>query len=763
MCRKKRKRESRREDKEGGSMIARIFLGGVSLVTLAGAATAQANSDATTPPPTAMAQAAPAPDQGTPSGLADIVVTAQRRAEKLQDVPLTITALSGSQLAKQGISTVRDLQTVVSGFTYQAFGTAPLPAIRGVSTTLSAAGAENPNALYIDGIYYGVQSALLNDFADIDRIEVLKGPQGTLFGRNATGGAIQIFTKNPSFTPGADVTLEAGDYTGGGGSHSAAHISIKGFLTTPIIADKLAVSISGGYSYSPGFLTNPITGKGEGEFRKTSVRAKLLFTPVDNLKITLAGYRIQNDDGTVFGLSAYHGLSAATAYPGAVVASGPWQTLPGDGDTSYSFKLYGGSAKVELDLDPGVITSLTGYNNFRSNGLAHFDAAQAPLACYLAFACLRYNTAFRPTTDLSQEVNFASRDFGPVKFTTGLYYYHAKGGTYGYVLQDVVPGGVLVQDDSFDTKSYAGYGEATIKLADGLKLTGGLRYSHERIENANLLPGSARDQAVKFNSLTPRVSLIYELTRTLNLYATWSRGFKSGNSGASNNAAPVPFQPVRPEKLTSYEAGIKFASPGVHFNLSGFYYDYKNKQEQTFTGTSYFILNTGPVEIYGLDADMSVKLSQALTLSGTASYIPVAKYKDFKDAATYSYDQTATGAFVPISIDATGFRLGKAPRFTANGTLAYATDLGGGKFDASASVSYSGKSYLEFHAIQVPSYTTLSAQLGYRPADSHMRVSLYARNLTNKAYMVGGFASAAGFFNSYAPPREVGAAVNFSF
>src|SRR3546814_166077 len=129
--------------------------------------------------------------------LSDIIVTAQRRSERLKDVPLTLTAVSSNDLAKSGVTSARNLQNVVSGFNFSGFGTSPEPSIRGVSTTLSCPGCENPNALYIDGIYYGAQPVLANDFGDVERIEVLKGPQGTLFGRNATGGAIQIFTKTP--------------------------------------------------------------------------------------------------------------------------------------------------------------------------------------------------------------------------------------------------------------------------------------------------------------------------------------------------------------------------------------------------------------------------------------------------------------------------------------------------------------------------------------------------------------------------------------
>jgi len=756
-------------------MRTRTLLATAVLPLIATAAHAQDASSSAPPSATAANSASQA-------NLSDIVVTAQRRVERLKDVPLTVTTLSGADLARAGVKSPSDLQNLVSGFTFSGFGTSPEPSIRGVSTSLSDAGSENPNALYIDGIYFGAQPILANNFGDVERIEVLKGPQGTLFGRNATGGAIQIFTKSPSFDPHLDFTLEGSDYLGSGDSHSASHVDFTAFLTGPVVPGLLAASISGGYNYTPGYYTNAVNGSGEGELSQANLRGKLLITPADNLKVTLASYYVRNRNYQTFTEFAVNGLSAAAAYPGSVVASRPWLTAPGDRLTFENVTLYGGSAKAELSLNIGTLTSLTGYNNFKLNAVGPFYAAVAPNACYLTLACIDYGLQQREK-EFSQELNFASRQFGILRFTTGLYYYNATGGAVGIIQQRFFPGGIIAQDDDFHTKSYAAYGEATIKPTNSLTLIGGLRYSHEPIRNGNDLPATEHHGEATFNSFTPRASITYAVTPQLNVYATFSRGFKSGNSGANNAAAPVPFAAVKPEKLTSYEAGIKFGSRDLTFNIAGYYYDYKNKQEQTFTGTSYFFTNTGPVRIYGLDADFNARLNHEFSLSGTLSWVPEAKYRDFPDASGQS---TVTVPFLPdgscapfggcggflpgngstvgSTFNATGLRLIRAPRLTASGTLSYRKAMSGGTFDASTTVNYSSAFNLDITGtIHQHAYAALTAQMGYRLADSGLRVGIFGRNLTNSDYLIAGFSSAGGFFGTPTSPRELGISINFSY
>ncbi|MDB5714445.1 MAG: TonB-dependent receptor [Sphingomonadales bacterium] len=725
---------------------------------------------------------APAPaeraTQNDGPGLDDIVVTAQRREQRLQDVPLTITAVSADTLSKAGVTTLRDVQNIVSGFTFSGQGTVAQPSIRGVSTLLSTSGSENPNALYIDGIYQATQAALGNELPDVERIEVLKGPQGTLFGRNATGGAIQIFTRAPSFTPTASVTVETGYYTGSGSSHSAERISTRAFVSGPIIGDVVAASISGGYTYSPGYWTNDQTGDQAAGFRKVNGRAKLLIEPTDKLSITLGAYYADNNESVP--QTPINGLSAAAAYPGAVVPSQPWHTaneFDPRGSDKALLKQYGFSGQVKVDTGFGTITSLTGYNNTKAlNPATSVHGAYGTLPCSFNFACLDYYFAVN-NREFSQELNFASEKMGILSFVTGLYYYNAKGATVGQIQNDLAPFApgtfpLTVQQFAFKTKSYAAYGEATIQPSDPLSFIVGLRYSHEPHEDVSIIPASPVLKKT-FNSLTPRFSARYELTPALNVYGTFSIGFKSGLTGASNNASVPQFAPVKPEKINSYEVGVKYATGALTFNGSFFYYDYKNKQEQTFTGLATIVTNTGPVRIYGFDFDTSARLANHVTFRGTASWIPVAKYLDFPNASGSSttripFDTTmppfncapggGCGGFAPTVFDASGFRLSRTPKVTASGTLTYDD----GKFDASGTVSYSSSVFHDITGIvRQSAYAIFTAQAGYKI--DGVRLGIYGRNLGNKAYIVNGLSSSAGFLAGYAPPREVGLSLGFNY
>jgi iron complex outermembrane recepter protein len=743
------------------------LLAGSSLVSMAVPALAQEASPAAVNP-------------ADTSGLDEIVVTAQRRSERLQDVPSTVVALSSNDLTKSGVSSLRDLGNVVAGFTFGGLGNTSQPAIRGVTTTISGSGSENPNALYVDGIYQQSSIALNNELPDVKQIEVLKGPQGTLFGRNATGGAIQIFTRGPSFTPEASFTVEPSYYTGSGSSRSAPRISAKAFVSGPIIADLLAASLSAGYNYTSGYSTNDVTGLRDGVVRNTNVRGKLLLTPSSNLAITVGGFYIKGDQAGVVLGTPYKGLSAATAYAGTVVPTQPYHSAydTSPGPASYaSLKQYGGSARIELKTDAGIITSLTGYTKTSTPAGAPIAYAQSTFPCLLAFACIdSYNTV--NIREFSQELNFASRDFGMASFVAGLFYYDVKSD----IVAGLDPGvfGIIIQKSDFHTQSYAAYAEVTLKPVERLSLVIGGRYNHEPHNDTNTLATPNFSISKTFNSFTPRASIKYEITDDLNAYGTVSVGNRSGLTGIGNPTTVPAFRPVAPEKIIAYEAGLKYASHNLTLNAAVFYYDYKNKQEQSFSGTAATVQNTGPVRIYGADFDMRAKLSSVLSFRGTLSWIPVAKYLNFPDASGTSTTRipfplggacapfTSCGGFAPLTIptgsapgtfNATGLRQIRAPKVTASGTITYES----GPFDASATVSYSSEVLHDITGvIRQPAYATLAAQMGYK-VDDRFRIGVFGRNLTNKASIANGLTSVSGFAVGYAPPREIGVSFGFKY
>ena len=743
-------------------MKATYLLLGLSLSAMTVAAHAQ-NAQPPQPLP-AVAAASPVASMDP----ADIIVTAQKRAERLKDVPITVTALSAATLTRNGITSVRELQSVVSGLSFGGQGTISQPAIRGVSSNLSSAGSENPNALYVDGVYQIDQTALNVALPDIQEIEVLKGPQGTLFGRNTTGGAILITTKPPSFTPAGDFTVEPGYYTGSGTSRGSARVDSRAFLTGPIVPGLLAASISGGYDWTDGYLTDAATGGRIGRIAKANGRAKLLLTPASGLKITFAGFYNDDNDHGQQGGTPYHNLSVGNFFPGSIVAMQPYYVAQSPNFLLAKVKQYGGSVTGEYTADVGTFKSLTAIEKTIVHNLASISGAEGSANCVDFFACINFDFNVSERT-ISQEFNFASRKFGPLSFVAGLFFFDDRGVSIGRVQPQVIPGGLLVQNTRVHSDAYAAYGEANYNLTDQLTLIAGLRYNHEPHDDiAGSTPGGLpNDITIRktFNSVTPRVSLRYAVDSDLNVYATFSEGERSGLTGATNVGTTPLFLPVAPEKLYSYEAGVKYGRSGLSFDASFFYYDYKNKQEESFTGTSIEEINTGKVRIYGTDVDASARLSSDFRLNANLTLIRDAKFLNFPYASGSSTTFTpACDGFCGINFSATGQRLIRTPKVTANATLNYSRDISIGHFDASATVSYSTTVYHDLtQVIRQPAYATLNVQSGVLLRDSGVRLGAFARNLTNKAYIVNGLTSGSGFIAGYAPPREIGLSLNYSF
>lgn len=704
-----------------------------------------------------------------PSMIEEVVVTAQRREQRLLDVPISVTALSNNQLEKAGVTNIFDLQNVVSGLTFGGVGNLSQPAIRGLSTGVSTNGSENPNALYVDDVYYSQGNLLGADMPDIQRVEVLKGPQGTLFGRNSVGGAIRVFTKDPTFERTGDITLNAGMYTGDGDPQSSPHNSVRGFVSIPLVDDVLAASLSGGYDETEGFLTNDANGEQYGKIRRSNARAKLLIQPADTVRIVLSAFYLEHND---------EGLQSAVAYDNLVVASDPqWAATSIVPTTPYHtafdvgngleyndalVKNSGGSANIKVDIgNAGTLTSITAYHDTDVTNQTTLNHSQAP-SCIAAYACIDY-AYYATNKAISQELNFSSEQFGMFSFTTGLFYYNQDSTTDTAIQATVVPGGTPVKKVAFNIESYAAYGELQTELTDKLTLIVGGRYTHEPHDDTIVFPTEINRKET-FTSFIPRLTVQYDISADMNVYATYSEGEKSGLSGVDNGASNPPYQEVDPEENNALEVGMKYGSSDFTFNAAAFYYDYKNKQEQAFNGSAVFVQNTGPVTIYGIDLDTSYLLTSALTVRASATWVPKAEYDDFPDAAAFGRGRNANGSFTQFEFDATGERLIRAPELTANMSLDYEHQTDNGLFDASANVSYSSKIYHDiYHIIEQDDYVTLSARAGYLFSDSGIRVGVYGRNLTNEDYIAHGYSSSQGFTAAYARPQEVGLSLDYSF
>ncbi len=715
--------------------------------------------------------AAPASAATSEGDQADIIVTAQKRAERLQDVPISITTQSADQLQSAGVQTTKDLTKVVPGLVFAQNEAFSQPAIRGVTSSITVAGAENPIAIYLDGVYQPSVTAALYDLPDVDHIEVLKGPQGTLFGRNATGGAIQILTKTPSYTTTGKFTIADGLYTGGS-ARNANEISANGFISGPIVGDSLAYSVSGFYRYNPGYMVNDVTGGRAGLQRTYGTRVKLLWEPSSDVKFLLSGYYNRSYDEAAYSRAPLNGITTGAAFADAVIPTRPWHIAvdPNQPDLM-RLKAYGISLKGDIKTSVGTFTTITGYSNSKNPNFVNSSGVYSQ-SCELAFTCLSYNLTSN-SESISQEVDYTSEKFGIFSVTAGLFYYHNFGNTQDV---DVLSGPnasirAFGYRDSVKTSAYAGFAELNADITDRLHVILGGRYSREKLTaDASFVPSlqvpvpAPIPVAVpgrKDDAFTSRASIRYSFDRSTNAYFTYSKGFRSG-------ALPQPFDPnltpVAPEKLDSYEVGIKTARRLFSFNAAFFYYKYKNLQLTKFVGALSTPQNAASSTIYGADVDGSIKLSSDLQLTAGLNYTPRAKFDNYTNAPLFF--PPATGGFAPpISIlngDASGLRITRIPKFSGSIGVNWQHEFDFGKAGFNANLYHSSSYKWDVvGSVKTRAYEDLSGQF-YIEKDG-VRVSIFGKNLLNKAAINGSQPSDTVFPVLYIPPRQIGVSLGYSF
>lgn len=726
-----------------------------------------------------MSWAEPAEEAGATADTAigEIVVTAQRRSERLKDVPISIVAQTGDQLESAGVTGVRNLNLIAPGVNVMSPQGYAYPVIRGISQAFGGPGQEQPIAIYVDGFYQPNKVANLFDLPDIDRVEVLKGPQGTLFGRNTTGGAISIHTLDPAFTTRGKATLEAGVYAGENVKTSPA-TAAKGYLNVPLVDGKAALSVAGYFEHTNGYLTDDRTGDRAGDVNKYITRVKLLLQPIDSLRILLGGVYGRNHDEAGGEQQVNNGQSIGAFYPGAIVPAQPWHVAsenPGGSNGRLDGRTLGETLDATYDLDKwGSIKSLSGYFDTKVRAFYDLDAVYSP-ACYAVVACTSLDLTHQDAQAFQQELTFTSKKLGIFSFVTGLFYYHEQAdgdlGNLNYALNadNYATGAPLVQLSSGrqNTNARAIFGELNVDISSRLKAILGLRYLKEQKFGFFKPDPSAAERTwpstgpVRSNGTTPRVSFLYALSEDTNTYFTYSKGFKSPVLDFFGFSDAV----AKPENLKSYEVGLKSSTRDFSYNASFFYYDFKNLQVSIYDvqHLSNILTNAGNAKLYGLDADASMRVSENWTLRVAGSWLPHANYEDYPNAGAFTPPAGAGGG-VQYALDASGLRMLKAPKFSTSISNNYQRETGLGELEATAIVYYTdGWNWDIPGTFKAPSYVTVNANIGLRPTGSNFKVGLYGRNLTNKAYEAGGSASASAFQATLGPPRQVGVSVEYDF
>ena len=802
-----------------------ILLAGASLAATAFSCTAMAQTAAPSPIPSSASVApdTPGTSQATrsaqdraqaraagatttpPVGTTDIIVTAQRRAERLQEVPVAISAYNGEKRDELGINSVQDIAKYTPGVSFSEFPNRLF--IRGVGRYTNQLGSDPGVATYVDGVYTSETTAIGSSPILVDRIEVLRGPQGTLYGRNAIAGAVNVISNRPTRDYEAEVRAGVSNYRNGFGA-----AAVSGPIT-----DWLRFRLTGGAStQGKGYLkSDSSTGDYRTQFQLLEAQLEADVTSRFNV---WAKYQYYNQENTPVLNNQIDPYDTSDYFTGSSLVPSPTYGIktanPGASDIFHASLNYPGYERVRnanqvvvnasYDFGGLIAKYIFGYQSSDYSRSEDYDRTARNSYSFFGFpvASNLINNITDDKRNYSHELNLTSDTSGPLKFIGGLYYYHERE-TQTYTLLDpgqaqlanvVTPAftltpafvpifatGAANPDRSFlnlaarqTAKSYAAYGQVDYKVVPTVTLTGGLRYTRDEKHGfesrryilfapfvgpqlaqsfygavpaipASFLPslGNAintafytsafdvtptlaqRDVSNHWQALTGKAGVAFDPDPTTNLYASYSRGYKSGGYNLYNFN-----DPVKKEQLNAYEVGLKKTLPGrIQANLAAFYYDYHNLQipvsfinvilQQNF-------VNAPRARSYGAEAELTWAPTDALQFLVSYSYLDATLrefngYVDVTDPAAGNQNLR-------------GNRLPQSPRNKVTGNVLYRFDLGALTATPIATVNYTGKQYFApftTATYEQPSYVRADFRLVFESKDG-IQLNLYVDNAFNE-------------------------------
>jgi iron complex outermembrane recepter protein len=690
-----------------------------------------------------------------PAVLEEIVVTAQRRLENLQDVPITVTAMPAAALAAVGITNTADLVNVVPGMLVQTSAGYSLPHLRGVGITAIGAGIENSVALYVDGVYRGVSSSDAVSLNNIAQVEVEKGPQGTLFGRNATGGLIQVTTLDP--TP----YFSASAHAGYGNYHtvqSDAYVSGG----TDFIAGDLAVQLT---HQGEGYGTNLATGQDINRMdMNLSVRSKWILHPVDGTKLTLILDNAETDN-SLSALRNYQNYPNIY-YPGGMpIPNLPTLDVDDNAQPLRRMHEQGASLQLDQDIDSVKLVNTVAYRRDVYTYDVDFDLGPMPYSL---------NDTRQKDNQFTEELRLLSNSSSSLTWMTGLFYYGAHNGFQpqnvyfsGTAVNPAKPITHVLNETVQTTNSLALFGQATQKLTETTELTVGLRYTGEKRALLGtdtgflngVVPVSLANVNTNFRTNTPtwRLALDHHFTDDVNGYVSYNRGFKSGGYNVPAPALPA----YSPEKLDAYEAGLKtqFLERRLTLNGAFFYYNYQNIQVSRFVNGSPEVYNGGKAKLYGLDLDATVRVTHGLTVSAGLE-LEHDRFTDFPNADFF------LGCAHPYptvcSLSANGKQLPQTPAASGTINVDYRVSISNSELHFNVNeAANSGYYYQPNNEIKQSAYGLLNGSIGW--TYSHYSVTLWGKNLTDVIYATAVNPAPTAISAAYAAPRTYGVTLGAKF
>ncbi len=730
-------------------------------------------------PQMAIAQDASASDTSDTSaerGIAEIVVTAQKREQQLSDVPVSITAASGEQLEKAGVNDVSDLPKLVAGLTYTpSLNSSPILTLRGIGFNEYTLGASPTVSVYVDQVPLPFLPMTRGTTFDLERVEVLKGPQGILFGQNSTGGAINYIAAKPTSTFQAGVDASYGRFD---------EVNAGGYISGPLsdtLSARLAVRTLQSGDWQQNFTRDDTQGSQdllEGRFLlnwEPSTRTKIMLSvsgwrdKSDTPGAQLTGFRLQTPTNT-----ARANLVLAQPLSPANARAANWNTSdPLNRDDRYFQVSLRGDFEMTDEL---TLTSITAYDDFKED--FSFDRDGTILTV------IDIERSLGTIKDYTQELRIAG-DMGRLNWVIGGNLMHAKVDSslridVGQATNTLIgPFPFAISTSVFEQNidEYAAFANAEFKLTDQLTATGGLRYTDSRREyegcstgdaglsagftflsglvsgtptppipvgacvtlGANGKPGLFRN-TLEEDNLSWRGGLSFEPNDDILIYANVTKGYKSGSYPILSASLATQLLPVTQESVLAYEAGFKLslADRAVQLNGAAFYYDYRDKQVRGNVRVPVFnilerLINVPKSRITGGELQLLVVPVSGLTFNGSVTYL------DTKIVEYSGLNSTGT------TRDFAGERIPYTPKWQANADVEYRFPVGTGlEAYFGGNVTYNSATYSDIGApafARIRPFTVIDVRAGFGAEDGTWTVSAYGRNITDEYYWNNAFAS----------------------
>lgn len=737
-------------------------------------------------------QARASANTGDPAVLDSVIVTARRRAEDLQTVPASVAVIDGDLLDSSYTVNTQQLSQLVPSLYYNSANPRNTAyTIRGLgSNTLSISaandGIEPGVGFYVDQVYHGRPATAAFDFTDIERVEVLRGPQGTLFGKNTTAGAIHVISRAPSFEPEANGEVSVGDYD---------YVQTKGSVSGPLFSDVVAGRLSAQLTRRDGLIRNVATGENLNELDNYAVRGQMLFVPAENVKLRLIADLSDLDSAccTQSFLRVGQSLrSAARQFPalaaglGYEPASRNVYDRLSDIDTDLRIDTQDGGVSLIADWDRGPVT-LTSVTAWR-----YWDWDVANDRDYTGIPIQSVQRIPSRQDQYSQELRIASNGAAKLRYVGGLYYFSQEisgrptsiyGAEAAYWLlnqanftvsipRNLLDGYGQEGDSRFEMRSYAAFGELNYDFTERLTATLGLRYTYEdkegtyatRVFGGLDLSGLPAATAAELNraklsifrpqnyaaadddgSLSGRVNLAYTLTNDLMAYVSYAYGYKSGGLNMSGLPLDALNQPtlatavIEDEKNTTYEVGLKYTTfdRRATLNLAGYWTVVEDYQANVVSSLETAAIRSYPanipeVRVRGVEADFAALLFKGFTLRASIAYAD-GENTDYPAGPCPLEVQTAA----TVACDLTGVPLAGLSDWAGTLGFDYEMPLGTGDFlihvDSSSRSGYFSDTSASRYT-WIDGYNVTNASVGYRFA-SGLEADVFARNLFDSEYI----------------------------